>query len=56
MSAVDGEDDRQLMAGSVSTRLRQEADFQCVDLAGPRATVREAREFTLPAIMKRAHL
>jgi hypothetical protein len=41
---------------SVSTRLRQEADFQCVEQAGPRAGVSETREFTLPAICGRTRL
>ena len=37
------------MAVNVSTRPRQEADFRCVGLAGPRSAVSEARELTLPA-------
>ena len=48
--------ERRLMAETVSSRPRQEADFRCTSQGWGRSAVGEVCELALPAIMRRAPL
>jgi len=45
--------ERPVMAVTVSSRPRQEADFRCISQGGPWSGVGEVREMALPAIGSR---